>query len=99
MRPGSSSWQTRRPSETTLRRLVACCHVPPQQKSQFCLFARELALLIRRKDAPEFDRRAQRLVLKFFRRGLSGRLLWKVGCAVIAWRFPPRKGVRHGKGD
>lgn len=87
------------PSEKTLRRLLVSCKAQKEKQSDYIAFARELAMVIRKPAVPDFTRRVKRIVLKFFNRGLSGRLLWKVGCAVIAWRFPPGGAIRPQKGE
>jgi len=71
--------------------------VPKGQEAAYLSFARELALTIRKPPVPDFTRKAKRIVLKWFKRGLSGKLLYKLGCAVIAWRFKPEKGVKWQK--
>ncbi len=85
------------PSERILRRIVNLCKVPKKRKPEYISFARELALVIRKPPVPDFSRRAKGIVLKYFNRGLSGQLLWRVGCAVIGWRFPDKKGEKYGK--
>jgi len=38
-----------------------------------------------------FSQRTKRVVMKYFRRGLHGRALWRIGQAVLEWRFGKRR--------
>ncbi len=55
---------------------------------RYLCFAREFALALRRSPAGCLTRRASLTAQKWFRRGLSGALLWRVGEAVIKGSAP-----------
>ncbi|MCX6842758.1 MAG: hypothetical protein NTX53_10795 [candidate division WOR-3 bacterium] len=79
----------------------------PGQEEAGLAFARELVATMRhgrlgtRSELPErnsvmspppdFSRRTKSVVAKWFRRGLSGRALWRVGEAVMELRFGFRR--------
>jgi len=43
---------------------------------------------MRRRRFPDFSMRTKRIVAKWFRRGLHGRALWRIGEALIGRLFP-----------
>ena len=51
-------------------------------------FAHELFLTLRRRPGSDFSHSTKLVVMKWFKRGLSGRLLWLIGEQIIRWRFP-----------
>jgi hypothetical protein len=79
------------PSGERLREIVAASGLEPGQEEAGLAFARELDASLRRAPDPDFSRRTKRVVLKWFRHGMSGRALWRVGRAVLEWRFGGRR--------
>jgi hypothetical protein len=95
------------PSEERLRRIVAASGLAPGQEEAGLAFARELVASMRhgrlgtRSEIPgrisvmsppqDFSRRTKLVVMKWFRRGLSGRALWRIGEALIGRLFPAAK--------
>ncbi len=57
----------------------------PERECYLC-FAREFALCLRRAKAQDLPRRAKLVAARWFRRGLSGRVLWLLGRAVMRER-------------
>ncbi len=66
-----------------LQGVVARCGVPESQFASYLAFAQELAHTQHRNPAPDFTQQSKMVVDKWFRRGLSGRLLWLVGAGVM----------------
>jgi hypothetical protein len=79
------------PHEQRLREIVDELVPDDSQKQAYVLFARELAaaerasFFVRRStsDVPDYSRRTKRVVMKWFRRGLSGHSMRLVGEAVL----------------
>ena len=80
-----------------LARIVAGLDCPEEQRPSYLTFAYELYHTLHRPPVPGFSHHTQRVVLKWFHRGLSGKLLWQIGEQVIRWRFPLE--ATHGKDD
>jgi hypothetical protein len=74
-----------------LREIVVRAGVPASRIDGYTDFAIEFHAIIRRKLAPEYDAGIRSLVMKYFRRGFSGHLLWRVGSALMDWHFRSRK--------
>ncbi|MCX6844802.1 MAG: hypothetical protein NTX53_21270 [candidate division WOR-3 bacterium] len=70
---------------------MAASGLGPGQEEAGLAFARELVATMHRPPDPDFSRRTKFLVAKWFRRGLSGRALWRVGEAVMDLRFGVRR--------
>jgi hypothetical protein len=90
----SRTWQTpehRSPRELRLWAIVDSLVTDSSQKAAYLAFAHELVAAERRQpqasshklQAPDFSRRTKRVVEKWFRRGLSGHLMWLIGEAVL----------------
>jgi hypothetical protein len=79
------------PHEQRLREIVDELVPDSPQKSAYLTFARELTAAERHKQlkrqaqaqAPDYSMRTKRVVMKHFRRGLHGNLLWRVGSAIL----------------
>jgi len=71
------------PSEERLRRVVAASGLAPGQEEAGLAFARELVASMHRAPDPDLSRRTKLVVMKWFRRGLSGRALWRIGEAAM----------------
>ena len=71
-----------------LARIVAGLDCPEEQRPFYLTFALELYHTLHRPPVPGFSYYTQRVVLKWFHRGLSGRLLWLIGYQIVHWRFP-----------
>ncbi|MEO0082145.1 MAG: hypothetical protein ABIL25_07630 [candidate division WOR-3 bacterium] len=80
-----------------LSRIVAGLDCPEEQRPFYLTFAWELYHTLRQPPVPGFSHYTQRVVLKWFHRGLSGRLLWHIGQQIVRWRFSSEAG--HGKND
>jgi len=78
-----------------LARIVAGLDCPEEQRPSYLTFAWELFHTLRRPPVPGFSYYTQRVVLKWFHRGLSSRLLLLIGGQIIRWRFPQE--ADHGK--
>jgi hypothetical protein len=76
------------PSEEGLRRIVAASGLMPGQEEAGLAFARELGAALRRAPDPDFSRRTKRVVLKWFRRGMQGRAMWRIGEALTGRALP-----------
>jgi len=85
-------------------REVVCAVVPERERERYMPFARELCATFnqRRKlgtvplsahvglgavQSP-FSSRTKRVVMKWFRRGLHGKLLWRIGSGLLGRLFP-----------
>ena len=71
-----------------LREVVSAV-VPPEDCERYMLFARELYTTLHRPPIPDFTRRTKLVVMKHFRRGLSGRKLALIGQQMLSRLFPP----------
>jgi hypothetical protein len=91
-----------RHSGEMLREVVAAV-VPEDDCERYLPFARELYATFRNKpqassrkhQAPDFSRRTKMTVMKWFRRGLSGHLMWLIGERLIGRLFATRSS-RYG---
>ena len=75
-----------------LRRLVRRCGCPKETREQYVRFGMELLHVMHRPPVPDYPRAAKLVVMKWFRRGLSGRMLAIIGHAVTAARFGGGRG-------
>ena len=84
------------PHELRLWAIVDSLVTDISEKEAYVSFARELAAaersssFVRRSssDVPDYSRRTKRVVMKWFRRGLSGHLMRLIGQAVLQGRMP-----------
>ena len=75
----------------SLEAIVRDCGCPADELACYVAFARELVMTLRRQpqassrklQAPDFSRGTKNVVVKWFRRGLSGHLMWLIGKAVL----------------
>jgi hypothetical protein len=72
-----------------LRRVVDSLVASADERPSYLSFARELARTLRRPPVPDFSLATRRVVMKWFRRGLSGGALWRIGAALIGRMFGP----------
>jgi hypothetical protein len=70
-----------------LREVVAAV-VPAAACEHYMPFARELYATFHRPPYPDFTLRTKRVVRKWFERGLSGKLLWRIGERLLAKLYP-----------
>jgi len=77
------SRQPHRHSGELLREVVSAV-VPEQECPRYMAFARELYSTLHRPPIPDFTRRSKLVARKWFERGLSGRLLWRIGERLVA---------------
>ena len=66
-----------------LRELVGTLACPHEQRAAYLTFAFELYRTLARPPVPGFSHHTQRVVMKWFRRGLSGKLMWLIGEAIL----------------
>jgi hypothetical protein len=71
------------PHEQRLREIVDVLVHDDYQKQAYLAFAREFASSVHRVPAPDFEPGTKRVVMKWFRRGLSGHRLWLIGRALM----------------
>ena len=79
------------PHELRLRAIVDSLVADSSEKAAYVAFARELVAaersssFVRRpsSEVPDFSMRTKRVVAKWFRRGLSGHLMWLIGRSVL----------------
>ena len=71
------------PHEQRLREIVDELVPDDSQKRSYLAFALELARSFHRAPVPDYEPGTKRVVMKWFERGLHGRLLRLVGQAVI----------------
>lgn len=79
-----------------LNRIVAESGAPEELRKYYFRFATEFYHSIRRRPEPDFEEITKRVVMKWFKRGLSGKLLWQIGSAILAWRYPPLEFLNPG---
>ena len=70
-----------------IRAAVAGLGCSEEMRSSYLAFGQEIFAAMTRPPVPDFEDKAKRVVMKWFERGLSGKLLWKLGSAIIHWRF------------
>jgi len=79
------------PHELRLREIVNELVSDDSQKQAYLAFAHELAVAERSSsfvhrpssEVPDFTPRTKRIVQKWFRRGLSGHLMWLIGERIL----------------
>ena len=75
--------------------VVRDCRVPEERFDDYLRFALELYVTLRRGERrhrregcpTDYSRPTKLVVMKWFRRGLHGYLLWAIGAALIRRRF------------
>jgi hypothetical protein len=70
-----------------IRAAVAGLGCREEERDSYLAFGQELFQAMTRPPVPDFEEQAKRVVAKWFKRGLSGKLLWELGCAIIHSRF------------
>jgi len=78
-----------------LLREVVSAVVPEDECEQYLPFARELYATFHRPPVPDFTRRTKLVVQKWFVRGLSGHLMWRIGERILG-RLCPAAHVHEG---
>ena len=76
-----------RHSGEVVREVVAAV-VPEQERERYMPFARELCASLKRPPGPDYTRRTKAVIARWFRRGLHGNLLWRIGVALLGRLFP-----------
>jgi hypothetical protein len=66
-----------------LRDVVAASDAPVEKRPVYLAFARELLSTLRRKPIPDFTRRTKMVVWKWFKRGLSGHVMWQIEAHLL----------------
>jgi hypothetical protein len=81
------SRQPHRHSGRFVREVVAAV-VPERDRERYMPFARELCTTLKRPPGPDYTRRTKAVIVRWFRRGLHGNLLWRIGVGLLARLFP-----------
>jgi hypothetical protein len=81
------SKQPHRRSSEFVREVVAAV-VPEQERERYMPFARELCASLKRPPGPDYTRRTKAVIMRWFRRGLHGNLLWRIGSRLLGRLFP-----------
>jgi len=82
------------PHEARLREVVDELIPDTERRQEYLQFARELDLSLRRplrrrnRYFPDFSTRTKRVVARWFRRRLSGRVMWRIGEALTGRALP-----------
>jgi len=79
--------QPQRHSREFVREVVAAV-VPEQERERYLPFARELCATLKRPPGPDYTRRTKLVIARWFRRGLHGKLLWRIGVGLLGRLFP-----------
>jgi hypothetical protein len=74
-----------------LLREVVSAVVPEGDCEQYLPFARELYVTFHHPPRPDFDRRTKLVVQKWFIRGLSGHLMWRIGERMLGRLYPAKR--------
>jgi hypothetical protein len=75
------------PREQRLRVIVSLFVPDGPERQAYLAFARELTRTIHRDPVPDYERNTKLVVMRWFKRGLHGHLLWLVGQAVVKERL------------
>jgi hypothetical protein len=75
------------PREQRLRVIVSLFVPEAPEREAYLSFARELTRSIHKIPVPDYERGTKQVVMRWFRRGLHGHLLWLVGQAVMKERL------------
>jgi hypothetical protein len=78
-----------------IRRIAEKCGCPVDRCREYVRFGLEFHRTLVRPPLPDFDRPTKQVVMKWFRRGLSGKLLALVGHEIVRRTFPEPE-ARHG---
>jgi hypothetical protein len=71
-----------------LVREVVGAVVPVEDRERYMPFARELCASLKRPPGPDYTRRTKLVIVRWFRRGLHGNLLWRIGAELLGRLFP-----------
>jgi hypothetical protein len=71
------------PHEDRLREIVRLLVADGREEPAYLAFARELTHSIHKDPVPDYERGTKLVVMRWFRRGLHGHLLWLIGQAAI----------------
>jgi hypothetical protein len=75
------------PHEQRLREIVGLLVADGPEQQAYLSFARELTHSMHRDPVPDYERGTKLVVMRWFKRGLHGHLLWLVGQAVVKDRL------------
>ena len=81
------SHQPHRHSGQFVREVVAAV-VPARDRERYMPFARELCTTLKRPPGSDYTRRTKAVIVRWFRRGLHGNLLWRIGVGLLGRLFP-----------
>ena len=76
-----------RQSDELVREVVAAV-VPAEDRARYMTFARELCATLKRRPGINYTRRTKAVITRWFRRGLHGHLLWRIGAGLLARLYP-----------
>jgi hypothetical protein len=79
--------RVRQQSDELVREVVEAV-VPAKERLRYVAFARELCATLKRPPGPDYTRRTKAVVERWFRRGLHGNLLWRIGVALLGRLYP-----------
>jgi hypothetical protein len=77
------------PHHIELEAIVSRAGCPEDRAEAYLQFALEFLHTLRRLPVPGFDWGTKLVVMKWFNRGLSGKLLADIGFAIVTAVFPP----------
>ena len=79
--------RVRQQSDELVREVVAAV-VPARERGRYVTFARELCATLKRPPGPDYTRRTKMVIARWFRRGLHGNLLWRIGIGLVGRLYP-----------
>jgi hypothetical protein len=79
--------RARQQSDELVREAVAAV-VPARERVRYAAFARELCTTLKRPPGPDYTRRTKAVIARWFRRGLHGNLLWRIGVGLLGRLYP-----------
>jgi hypothetical protein len=79
--------RTRQGADELVREVVAAV-VPARERARYMPFARELCATLKRPPGPDYTRQTKAVIVRWFRRGLHGNLLWRIGSGLLGRLYP-----------
>jgi hypothetical protein len=79
--------RVRQVSDELVREVVDAV-VPAREHTRYMPFARELCATLKRPPGPDYTRRTKAVITRWFRRGLHGNLLWRIGVGLLGRLYP-----------
>jgi hypothetical protein len=75
---------------------VVAAVAPAEDRERYMPFARDLYATLYRPPIPDFSRRTKQVVMKYFARGLHGKVMWQIGDRLLG-KLYPAAGVWRGR--